>query len=118
MEKIDFFMSVSESNNEVELRLVRSGKSILKFINEKPPAVKVMGFKQPRLSEESLLEFGLREANDYPDGQYGALKHYINCRDKEVYEHTLELRKIMRKLIMATESANVANKLLKKIEKS
>jgi hypothetical protein len=115
MNKNEFFLSIRETDDIVELNLSNADKKILNFINNNPPKVKVPYFKQPRISKEQLFEFSKREAEDFPDGQQGALKSYIFCREKEIYQHVLELRKITKKLIMAAESTKEAKSVLKQL---
>jgi hypothetical protein len=113
--KIDLRLSITETESIVELNLISANKKLINFINEALPSVKVPYFKQPRISREQLVEVSEREAADYSDGQQGVLNHYIYCREKETYQYVLELRKTMRKLVMATESANIAKSVLKEL---
>jgi hypothetical protein len=106
--KIDLALSLIEKDGEVILKITSNGKCVLSFQNDDAPAVKVIGFKQPTLTKEQLLEFAQREAYDYDNGPCEVLEHYVHCREKEIYNHVLELRKIMRKLVKAVTSANAA----------
>jgi hypothetical protein len=106
--KVDLALLLTEKDQEVALKVISGGKSILKFENGEAPAVRVIGFSQPALTREQLLEFAHHEAYGNDNGAVGVLEHYIHSRERDMFNHLLELRKIMRKLVKAVESANAA----------
>lgn len=113
--KIDLTLSLTEKDGEAILKITKNGKSILRFQNDDAPPVRIIGFNKPALTREELLEFAEREACDYEHGPIGALEHYIYDRERSMYSHLLELRKIMRKLVKVVEAANAASSLAQEL---
>lgn len=108
MKKTNLALFLTEKDGFVALKVTNEGKSILDFRNDLAPTVCVRGYKQPILTREQLIEIAQREAYSHHDGALGILRQYSQFREMDIYKYTLELRKIMRKIVKAASSANAA----------
>ena len=112
---INLSLLLVEQDRKVLLKIADSGKSIINFQIDEAPDVRIIGFKNPLLTREQLIEFSKREADDYENGELGVLQHFVFCREKDIYNHVQELRKIMRKIAKAVGSADAATAIIQEL---
>ena len=101
-------LQFSECNSEVSCNLFFADKQLFTLERELMKKVRVPGFRQPRITKTRILDVLEREKRYFDNDMRKLLDVYIRSRENETSSHIKEIRKSVRKIIIASENLDIA----------
>jgi hypothetical protein len=102
-----------ERNGNIEVSIDHNDVQVLKINKHLEKTPRVIGFNQPRITQEQFLEIANREVNEgSATDPIGFLREYMKSIDSNIESNIKEIQRILRKSIIHAESKNVANQLV------